>query len=511
MDGIKIEGTKLGKTLQRLWFPVVVFSIFMILLIGKDQLYDRFLANFSGVGRIIFEYGSQIGVWLSGAFLAQRFVSVFVWDGVIAKISGRPVPRLPKDFTGMLFFGIALMGVVGTVFDKSITGIWATSGVFGIVLGIALRNVILDVFIGLSMHVEQSFRIGDWVMVHQNRRENHIVGQVIEINWRTTRLKTTEKNMIVIPNSKMGEAVLTNYMEPKPHFRIDLQFVLDYSIAPNRALRLLNGAVKSLIDNTRILEKPEPEVRLDEALGHGQKYEVRFFILPSGISPKESRHIVNRRVVEHLARAGVTPAMEKEIVYIEKNNRLEKSNFHGNENIGSVLQSNPLFSTLPQQEINHLTGYLKVCEFSAGENIFRQGNEGAVMYVLIEGLLHSTVEYDGIKTPALNEQIQPGEHFGEESILGPNKRSATVSAVTECLVIEIPGEEVMEVARRNGTFFSLLNQESDLSKFKKIQGKHKGKESSDISTENPADKKPLSSSIQTFFTDLFPSSTTSKK
>jgi small-conductance mechanosensitive channel len=49
------------------------------------------------------------------------------------------------------------------------------------------------VFIGLSMHVEQSFRIGDWVMVHQNRRETHIVGQVIEINWRTTRLKTTEK------------------------------------------------------------------------------------------------------------------------------------------------------------------------------------------------------------------------------------------------------------------------------------------------------------------------------
>ena len=110
MDGIKIEETKMGKILHRLWFPVVVFSIFMILLIGKDQLYDRFLANFSGVGRIIFEYGSQIGVWLSGAFLAQRFVSVFVWDGVIAKISGRPVPRLPKDFTGMLFFGIALYG-----------------------------------------------------------------------------------------------------------------------------------------------------------------------------------------------------------------------------------------------------------------------------------------------------------------------------------------------------------------------------------------------------------------
>ena len=297
MDGMKLGEGKMGKTILRMWFPMMVFSIFMFLLVGKNELYSRFLDNFSGVGRVIFEYGSQIGVWLSGAFLAQRFVTVFVWDGVIARISGRPVPRLPKDFTGMLFFGIALMGVVATVFDKSITGIWATSGVFGIVLGIALRNVILDVFIGLSMHVEQSFRIGDWVMVHQNRRETHIVGQVIEINWRTTRLKTTEKNMIVIPNSKMGEAILTNYMQPKPYFRIDLEFVLDYAVAPNRAIRLLTGAVKSLTDETRILVHPEPEVRLDEALSYGQKYEIRFFILPTGISPKESRHLVNRRVV----------------------------------------------------------------------------------------------------------------------------------------------------------------------------------------------------------------------
>ena len=125
-DGVKILDGKMGRVWMRMWFPLLVFSVFMILLVGKDELYSRFLANFSGVGKVIFEYGSQIGVWLSGAFLAQRFFTVFVWDGVIAGISGRPVPRLPKDFTGMLFFGIAGMGVVGTVFDKSITDISAT-------------------------------------------------------------------------------------------------------------------------------------------------------------------------------------------------------------------------------------------------------------------------------------------------------------------------------------------------------------------------------------------------
>ena len=511
MDGVKIGETKLGKTLLRMWFPFVIFSIFMILLIGKDELYDRFLANFSGVGRVIFEYGSQIGVWLSGAFLVQRFVTVFVWDGVIAGISGRPVPRLPKDFTGMLFFGIAIMGVLATVFDKSITGIWATSGVFGVVLGIALRNVILDVFIGLSMHVEQSFRIGDWVMVHQNRRETHIVGQVIEINWRTTRLKTTEKNMIVVPNSKMGEAVLTNYMQPKPYFRIDLEFVLDYAVPPNRAIRLLTGAVKSLTDNSRILDEPEPEVRLDEALHYGQKYEVRFFILPTGVSPKESRHVVNRRVLEHLSRAGVFPAMEKEIVYVEKGNKAKGLSDFSQDNISSFLQCNPLFSKLNRDEINHLSGYFNVKEYNTGENVFRQGNAGSTMFVLVEGLLRSIVEYGGSSGSTDHEKIQPSQHFGEECVLGPNARHSTVKAITDCLILEVEASQVMEVAQRNGAFLATLNQEAGLSKYKSLSVKHKAVQSAVPSLDKVADKKPFASSIQTFFTDFFPTTPTSKK
>ena len=188
MDGeIKGKGA-VGEILVRIWFPLSLFAACMSLLIARDELYIRFLSSFSGVFQVIFEYGSQIGVWLSGAFLVQRFISVVVWDGMIAGISGRTVPRLPKDFTAILVFGIALMGVLATVFNQSITGIWATSGVLGIVIGIALRNIILDVFIGLSMHVEQPFRIGDWVMIHQNRRETHIIGQVIEI-------EETQKNL----------------------------------------------------------------------------------------------------------------------------------------------------------------------------------------------------------------------------------------------------------------------------------------------------------------------------
>jgi CRP-like cAMP-binding protein len=317
--------------------------------------------------------------------------------------------------------------------------------------------------------------------------------------------------MVVVPNSRMGEAILTNYMQPKPYFRIDLEFILDYNITPNRAIRLLLGAIKSLVDDSRILNDPEPEVRLDEALGHGQKYEVRFFILPTGVSPKESRHIVNRRVLEHLARSGISPAMEKEIVYIEKSSNKNSKVPSSSLDVSGVLYSNSLFSSLQKEDIDHLEGYFVKRECKAGETLFRQGNKGNSMYLLAEGLLYAEIRYEQEVEKTYREQIEPSEHFGEECVLGPNVRSASVTAVTDCLVLELAADQVMEVARKNGTFLSMLNQETSLSKFKTLEGKRKLLQSAQSKFSEVRLKKPLSSSIQTFFTDLFPSAPSPKK
>jgi CRP-like cAMP-binding protein len=121
------------------------------------------------------------------------------------------------------------------------------------------------------------------------------------------------------------------------------------------------------------------------------------------------------------------------------------------------------------------------------------------------------VEYEDVLLSTVNESIQPSEHFGEECVLGPNVRSATIQAVTDCLVLEISSKTVMEVARRNGAFLSMLNQETNLSKIKTLEGKHKASKPSDIPLTKSTSKKPLSSSIQTFFTELFPSPPPSKK
>ncbi|MBT4225143.1 MAG: mechanosensitive ion channel, partial [Opitutae bacterium] len=198
------------KKLARLWFPLLVFLAFLSALFSSDLLVKQLGENVSLVARNTFIYGVQIGVWLSAALLLNRIIELVFWDGFVGTVSGRKVPRLPKDVTALSLFILAGIGVTATVFDKSITGILATSGIASIIIGLALRNIILDMFIGLAIHVERPFKIGDWIQVHRNRRETHIIAMVIEINWRTTRLRTTENNMIVVPNNVIGTSILTN-------------------------------------------------------------------------------------------------------------------------------------------------------------------------------------------------------------------------------------------------------------------------------------------------------------
>lgn len=486
---------------KRLLAPIFIFCFFLLFLLSKDELITKFIGHASSVLVAFVTYGSQIGLWLSAAFLVQRVITIFFWDGLIAGISGRPVPRLPKDVTGMLLFAIATMGVLATVFDQSVTGIWATSGVLGIVVGIALRNVILDIFIGLSMHVEQPFRIGDWVMIHQNRRETHIIGQVIEVNWRTTRLKTTEKNMIVVPNSKMGEAILTNYMKPKPYFRIDLEFILDYSVPPNRAIRILTAAVHSIIDDQMFLSTPEPEIRLSESKPYGQGYEVRYFILPANVSPNESKHLAGKAILEHLSRAGLSPSVPKEKVFLEKTDSHIQTETSLEDETSSIIEKSVLFSVLSENEMISLEKRGKKIELNAGDKLYDEGADEDFLYLVVEGLLKSFCVLEGSEEEKRIDHITAGMHIGEDCVMGRKSRASSVRAVSDAILFVYPGSLVREVANKNGKLLSLLNQNLRLSKEKIEKSKWTA---SKTEQKKMKGRQGVKKTIQTFFSDLFP-------
>ena len=421
--------------LTRIWLPATVFAVFLLALFNRQELVDRFLENANFLTRNFVEYGVQIGVWLSAAFLINRLVGVLFWDGFIGRLSDRPVPRLPRDLTAMVLFSVAVLAIISTVFQRDVTSMLAASGVLGVIIGLALRTVILDLFMGLAIHIERPFKIGDWLMIHQNRVESHIIAEVIEINWRTTRLRTTRNNIVVVPNSKMGDTIVTNYMEPKPHFRIDLDFIIDFEVPSERVLRVMTAGLKAVADGEGILEDPAAEVRIKDSTLEGAEYEVRFFILPAKISPNEARHVVNRSVLEHLIHSGITPAHAKEEIFLQRRERraLDASL---DEDLYQLLTRTELFRKLNAAEFAAVFREMRKRDLAEGETLYAQGDAGDSMFICVEGLLASAITVRG-QGEVKVETLRAGQHFGEGSIFKATSRSTTVTAEADSLVYEI--------------------------------------------------------------------------
>ena len=182
----------------RLWAPTLLFAAFAAGALFAPDLLDRIGAGGLRL-RELLGNGIHIGLWLSGAYLIVRLLNHLLWEGFVARLIERPVPRLLRDSLAIVVFLLAVAGIVGLEFGQPVIGIWATSGAIGIVLGIALRSIILDIFTGLAVNFDHSYRIGDWIELVE-RALPPIRGKVVEINWRTTRLETEDKRTMVVPN-----------------------------------------------------------------------------------------------------------------------------------------------------------------------------------------------------------------------------------------------------------------------------------------------------------------------
>jgi small-conductance mechanosensitive channel len=119
------------------------------------------------------------------------------------------------DLVGLGIYAVAVAAIVGWVFQQPLTGFWATSGVLGVVLGFALRDMVLDLFTGVAVNIDQPYRLADWIELRILGQA--YVGRVVEMNWRTTCLETEEHNIVVVPNSLLAPAVVTNYGAPPSH------------------------------------------------------------------------------------------------------------------------------------------------------------------------------------------------------------------------------------------------------------------------------------------------------
>jgi small-conductance mechanosensitive channel/CRP-like cAMP-binding protein len=414
--------------LTRLRWPLLVLALLLAPTLVWPELFEQLGSALDSTARMA-RNGLTAAIWLAGAWLLIRLVDVGFWDAIVAPRLGGKVPGLLKDVVAVAIFSLAVTGVMALVFDLDVTGFWATSGVVGLVLGFALQSMIADVFSGIALNVDRPFQIGDWIRL-SNRAREIIIGEVVESNWRSTRIRCVDGTLVVVPNGWIARDIVTNLTRPRVESRFEMRFCLDFEVPVDRALRILEAGVRTA---KGILDAPAPKVRVVGPTRTGVEYEIRYWLLCADTSPSKGRHALATAVLDQLHRAGLTLAYEKHDVFTAA---MPPRALDIRRHREQIVHRVDLFADLQDHEVATLSASMREVRVPRGSDVVRQGEQGDSMYILVEGLLDVLVPgEDG--GDVLVGRIRAGEFFGEMSLLTGEPRSATVRAATEIVAFEI--------------------------------------------------------------------------
>lgn len=425
---------------RRLAWPIVALALVLIPVVCWESLAPQ-LSALSGAAADRTRLVVAGVAWLAGAWLVVRLIELVFWDRIVAPRLGGAVPRLLKDVLAFVIFLMAIGCFVGVTLGHSVTGLWATSGVLGIVVGLALQSMISDVFSGIAINVDRPFAIGDWIRL-QPRGTDQMLGRVEEVSWRATRLRTIDNVTHIIPNNLLSVTTVTNLSMPEPHSRFELRFCVDFAVPSERVLRILNAAVRAAAG---VLEDPAPKARIDKVGPHGVDYLIRYWLQPAEVSPAKGRHIVTTSVLQHLSAAGVALAHPKQDLALGPERTVQLDTERDRT---QLVQRIPLFASLEQHEIAQLAESLTQRVFSPGDIVIEKDAPGDSMFFVVEGLLFVLAEVPGQSEPIKVAQLGGGQFFGEMSLLTGDPRSATISAASDTLAFEIRTSDVQEIFNR---------------------------------------------------------------
>lgn len=170
--------------LDQVFQTLLIFAIFWFLM----QL----------LGKFFFTYSDKFRSKLAAASIIKNTVKIFIMT-------------------------IGLLIILQTL-GISITPVITTLGVGGLAVALALQDTLANLFAGFHIIATQRVKPKDYIKLDSGEE-----GYVVDITWRDTLLRQLPNNYIIIPNSRLSSAIVTNYYQPKKAMNLLIEVGIDYS------------------------------------------------------------------------------------------------------------------------------------------------------------------------------------------------------------------------------------------------------------------------------------------
>ena len=226
---------------------------------------------YAGLGRLIVDFIPKV---LGAIFVFILFYAVYRAAG---SLLGRVLNRSKRVDVGLenllkktyrvvmlIFIGVMVLDQFGV----NVTALLAGLSIVGIAVGFAARDTLENFISGVTVLVDQPFRVGDYIEIDDE------YGQVDEITLRSTRIRTVRNEIIIRPNSQMITQRVVNHTK-RNVLRVDINFGITYKEYPEEARQVLLPLTE---DDDRIFSEPSPTVVVTAMNDSSVDMVLRFYV-----------------------------------------------------------------------------------------------------------------------------------------------------------------------------------------------------------------------------------------
>jgi small-conductance mechanosensitive channel len=351
------------------------------------------------------------------ALAARGLIGILALTAVLEKTPKEN--KILSDIIAACAYVCSVLAMLGFVFGLSLQGVVMTSGVLAIVLGLALQNTLGDVFSGLSLSVEKPYEVGDAILL-----EGGVEGEVIQINWRSTHLRNSQNDVVIVPHSSMAKMRIQNHTAVSSLYKGNLIVAVDSRNEPEFVTEILKSAAMTC---PAILEEPVPLVATIALESHQVSYEISF-TTSSIASAGEARSQIFRQLYKR-ARPSPHLSHARPIYFFGEEDYLDRL---------SVLEP------LSAEEKAKLRAKIVRRHFKVGEELLVQGSKLESVQFVSYGVIQGARQVaDGRVLKSV--RLGPGDFFGEVSLLTGLAASSTLTAITPGVLLGFCSEDLKPI------------------------------------------------------------------